>query len=282
MKQWSELRFILTKNDCSSLELGGEKYPIKKDNSLFNSLLTFESSSDEREIEIECYISHADDINDFNTFFELSDSIQTYKLQTYFNGSIYNSTVYTADKPIAIGGIEDLYGTQTQPTATVKVCLVMSSPFFYSNNSYNYEIGSGVFGKVEYPLTYRLDDGNFFIVSLAQGVSQHVVDNTGNENNGLIITIKTNAPLVNPTIHNKTTGLSTSFSLSVNAKSTIEINTIEKTVYVDGVYHSNVKNLFDKWLELIDGRNLIQFDSESGAESADVEIKFYNKYRALK
>ncbi len=282
MKQWSELRFILTKNDGSSLELGGDKYIIKKSNSLFDTLLTFEASTDEREIEIECYISHADDINDFNTFFELSDKGESYKLQTYFNGSKYNATATTADKPIVVSAIEDLYGTQTQPTATVKICLVMNSPFFYSDFSYDYQIGSGTFGYFSYPLEQRLNDTKTFVVSVAQTIIPHVVDNTGNEDNGIIVTIKTYRELVNPTIYNKTTDLSTSFTMSVNANSTIEINTIEKTVYVDGVYQPNVKNLFDKWLELIEGKNVIQFDSESGAEYTDVQVKFYNKYRALK
>ncbi len=282
MKQWSELRFILTKNDTSSLELGGSKYILKKSNSLFDSLLTFESSSYEREIEIECYISHAEDINDFNTFFELSDNSQTYKLEAYFNGSKYNATVVTADKPIEVTAIEDLYGTHTQPSATVKINLVMSSPFFYGDYSYNYEIGSGVFPKVQYPLTQRFGDNSLFMISLAQNLVPHVIDNTGNEDNGLIVTIKAYKPIVNPTIYNETTGLSMTFNLSVDSNSIIKINTIEKCVYVDGVYQGNVKNLFDKWLELIDGKNVIKFDSESGAEYAQVQVQFYNKYRALK
>lgn len=282
MKQWSELRFILTKNDNTTLEIGSEKYPIKKDNSLFNSLLTFESSVEPRDIEIECFINHVDDIEDFNTFFELSDSSQSYKLEIYFNGSKYSATVSTADKPLEVCGIEDLYGTQSQPSATVKLKLVIDSPFFYSNSSYNYEIGSGIFGKIEYPLSYRLNDTNTFIVSLSQSIIPHVIDNTGNEDNGFIVTIKTYQALKNPTIYNKTTGLSMGFNLSVDNDSTIEINTIEKSVYVNNVYQSNVKNLFDKWLYLIEGKNVLEFDSESGKEYVNVEIKFYNKYRALK
>ncbi len=282
MKQWSELRFVLTKNNESSLELGGSKYPIKKNNSLFDTILTFESSTDEREIEIEVYINHADDINDFNTFFEMSDSDQSYKLETYFNGSKYNATVYAADKPIEVSSIEDLYGTQTQPTSTVKVCLLMTSPFFYSDYSYDYQIGSGTFGYFKYPLDYQFQDTTLFIIGKYQSLIPHVLDNTGNEDNGLIITIKTYSRLENPTIYNKTTNLSTSFTISVNTGSTIEINTIEKSVYIDGVYQSNVKNLFDKWIQLVEGKNVIQFDSEIGAEYADVQVKFYNKYRALK
>ncbi len=282
MKQWSELRFILTKNDGTTLELGGTKYPIKKDNSLFDTLLTFETSTEPRDIEIQCFISHVDEINDFNTFFELSDSGQSYKLETYFNGSKYNATVSTADKPIIINAIEDLYGTQTQPSATVKVSLVMDSPFFYSDYSYNYQVGSGLFAKFQYPLSYRLNDSNTFITSLYQSLCLHVVDNTGNEDNGVLITIRTYKALTNPTIYNRTTGLSMSLNLSVDSNSVIEINTIEKSVYLNGTYQGNVKNLFDKWLQLIEGKNVIEFGSEIGKEYADVEIKFYNKYRALK
>ncbi len=282
MKQWSELRFVITKDDDSSLEIGTDEYPIKKDNTLFNSLLTFEASYDEREIEIECYINHADDINVFNSFFELSDSSQTYKMATYFNGNKYNSTVVVSDKPIEVKAIEDLYGTDTQPTAAVKISLIMKSPFFYSDNAFEHEISSGTFGYIQYPLSHRLNDDNLFTIGYAQGFVPYIVDNTGNENNGLIITIQAPEPIVNPIIYNKTTGLSTSFNMYIDRGSTAEINTIEKSVYLDGVYQGNVKNLFDKWLELIEGKNVIQFDSESGAENAKVQVKFYNKYRALK
>ncbi len=282
MKQWSELRFILTKNDGTTLELGGSKYPIKKDNSLFDALLTFESSVSEREIEIECFISHVDDINDFNTFFTLSDSCQEYKMELYFNGSKYNATVGTAEKPIKVSAIEDLYGTQTKPNATVQVNLVMDSPFFYSDYSYDYNIGSDILANIQYPLEHRLGDNKLFVASIYKSLTPHVVDNTGNEDNGVLITIKAYKPLVNPTIYNQTTGLSMNFNLSIESGSTIEINTIEKSVYVDDVYQGNVKNLFDKWLHLIEGKNIIQFGSEAGQEYANVEIKFYNKYRALK
>ncbi len=279
-RQWSELYFILYK-DTLSLTLGGDKYRIKKDNSLFQSLTTFEKSTDEREIEIEVYIDHVSDLTDFQKFFEMSDSDTTYLMETYFNGNKYNCTIVPDDKPFEVRKIEDLYGTHTQPTATVKVSIKMESPFFYSDYSYDYNIGSSTSYLWSFPHSYGIGDPTYFVFGLQQELVHHIVDNTGNEDNGVIVTIISGRELSDPTIKNITTGLSTSFTLSVNANSTIVINTIDKTVYVNGVYKPNVKNLFDKWLQLIEGKNVIEFESNSGSEYANVEVKFFNKYRAL-
>lgn len=295
-KQWNNLYFVLTKNDTSSgaysvhrraggtysvLELGTNKYKIVKSNKLFQALTTFETSFDERELEIEVYINDVVDIKEFGDFFEMSNSGEKYKLEIYFNNQKYHATVTVDDKPFKVEKIEDLHGTVTQPTSTIKINLIMENPFFYSDYSYDTEIGAGITPLFKYPLPCRLNDNCDFIIGKSTEIIPHIVDNLGNENNGIIVTINTSKLLFNPTIYNDTTGFNMGFNLNVGVNSIIIINTIEKTVYVNDVYIANAKKLFDKWLTLEKGLNVIRFTALAGAETSKVKVQFYNKYRAL-
>ncbi len=280
-KQYNNLSFLLTKADGATLELGGSQYPIVKSNTLFNNLLTFKNSTDGREIEIEVYINNASEIAQFGDFFEMSDTNEKYSLQIYFNNNIYNATVYTTDEPFQINQLEDLYGTKTKPTTSIKITLYMDTPFFYSNVSYTKNIGAQNEAKIKYPLTNRLNANKEFIVAYTSELVPHIINNVGNEDNGVVITIRNSTILVNPKIKNETTGMEMGFNMAVNINSTIVINTINKTVYVNNEYQSNVKNLFDKWLILIEGVNIISFEADTGAENSTIELSYFDKFRNL-
>lgn len=279
MKQWSDLYFILTKADNRTLTLGSDKYPIAKNNDLFNSLLTFENMEKERKIPIEVYINNANDINEFINFFEATkyNNRYRYSLATFFNGNKYNSTITTDDQAYEITKVEDLYGTETQPTSTIKLELIMDDPFFYSDFSYNEEIGVGTKALFKFP--YK--PNGKLIFSKTQSLQPHIIDNEGNEDNGVIIIITSSENLKNPKIKNDTTGLSMGFNLSASLNDIIVIDTIKKKVEVNGTEVFNVKNLFDKWLRLEKGKNQISFSATSGAERCKVRIKFYKKYRGI-
>ena len=282
--QMSELFFILKKDDGTILELGGQKYPIVKSNKLFNSLFTFENLDDSRDIPIEVYINSIGDVDEFTNFFEATKYNQKYKykMDIHCNGKKYNANIITAERPLEITNIEDLYGTLTQPTATMKIELIMESPYFYGDYSYDVEIGGGTEPLLKYPLPWRWGDTNGFAVSNAQAIIPHIIENYGNENNGIIINIYSGKNLKNPRVINESTGFIMGFDMTANANDILEINTIEKTVHKNGKLMPNVKRLFDKWLMLADGINVISFDADSGAQLCKVNLKFYNKYRVLR
>ena len=279
MKQWSDLFFILTKADNTTLTLGSDKYPIAKNNDLFNSLLTFENMEEERKIPIEVYINSVEDINEFINFFEVTkyNNKYRYSLTTFFNGNKYNSTITTDGQAYEVTKVEDLYGTETQPTSTIKLELVMNDPFFYSDFSYDEEIGAGTNALFKFP--YNIN--NTLIFSQTKSLQPHVIENEGNEDNGVIIIITSAENLKNPKIQNDTTGLSMGFNLSTSLNDIIVIDTIKKKVELNGLEVLNVKNLFDKWLRLEKGKNQISFSASSGAERCKVRIKFYKKYRGI-
>lgn len=283
MRQWSDLYFILKKSDNATLELGKEKYPIVKDNSLFDSLLTFEAIEEGRKIPIEVYINNISDTYEFQNFFEASryNRNHKYRLETYCNGVKYNSTVITDEKPYEVTKIEDLYGTETQPASSIKIELIMNDPFFYSDFSHDFEIGAGESPYLRYMLPFRLGDNAKYSVAKAINLIPHVVDNKGNEDNGLVITIQSGKDLVNPKIVNETTELSMGFNLETGLNDIIKIDTIAKEVYLNDILQLNKKNLFDKWLLLIKGFNVLKFEAEAGADLAKVRVQFYNKYRAI-
>ena len=284
MKQWSDLHFILRKSDNTTLELGKEKYPIVKDNSLFDSLLTFEAIEEGRKIPIEVYINNISDTYEFQNFFEASRYNQNHKyiLETHCNGIKYNSTVTTNEKPYEVTKIEDLYGTETQPASSIKIELIMNDPFFYSDFSYYFEIGAGESPHIRYLLPFRIGDNDVkYSVSKSINLMPHIIDNKGNEDNGVVITIQSGKCLVNPKISNETTNLSMGFNLETGLHDIIKIDTIAKEVYLNDILQLNKKNLFDKWLLLIKGVNILKFDADSGADLAKVRVQFYNKYRAI-
>ncbi len=283
MKQWDSLYFILIKDDGNTLELGTGKYKIVKNSATFNSLLTFENIEEERTIPIELYLNDINDIADFINFFEptrYNEKCQ-YQMELYCNGTKYNASFTTDDKPFEVIGIEDLYGTASNPTATVKLNLVMDDPFFYSDYSYNAEIGAGSTPLMRFPLNFRLGSSRKFGVSQAKQLIPHIIDNIGDEENGVIITIFSGYTLVNPRIVNETTNFTMSINIEAATNDIIIINTIKKEVYKNGVFIANAKRLFDKWTTLIKGKNTLSFEADSGAELASVKVEFFNKFRAI-
>lgn len=284
MKEWTNLIFTLTKSDNTTLVLGGSptgaqicKYTIKKDNGLFNSIMSFDYKSNERSIPIEVYINSMLDIRDFRDFFESTSSYElaeVYDLEILANEVYYYGTCILEDS-YDITEIEDLYGSKT---ATVKLDLTMNDPFFYSSYSYTQSIGSGTTPCFELPIAMNKA---FYLFSLVAPLVPHIIDNKGNEDNGIIIKIVSTLNLTNPKIINETTGFTMGLILKTDLHDTIEIDTKLKTVRVNGKIILNAKCIGDKWMKLERGVNVMKFKAEHGENNASVTMSFKDKYRAI-
>jgi len=96
------------------------------------------------------------------------------------------------------------------------------------------------------------------------------------------VNIKFYGPSTNPIITNETTGLFIKVNKTLLSGEVLEINTYEgkKYVKIDGVnvfgYIDLTSNLSE--FALIPGENIIAYDADSGASSAEVIITYNNRY----
>ena len=281
---WENLFFEITKQDGSILTLGKDKYAIKKDNKLFDNLLTFEEELKEREIEIEVYYTDVQDIKVFQDFFELQKRGKNYKydLKITANNKIYKAQCYTDDKPFDVTEIDDLFFLETQPTATIALKLIIENQYLYSETGYKKSIGASSDYFFRYPYYVGMNNKtNNIIFGLKTGLQPYNIDNAGNEDNGVVVTVETDGDLLTPIIRNKTTGFEMGLNLSMDLGDILVVDTIKKSVIFNGEQLTNVKRLFDKWLTLQEGVNVVEFGALVGEDNATVTIEFFNKFRSV-
>lgn len=278
---WSNLEFILTDtNTGETLHLGeGSKtYPsISSDEALFNALQSFTVEEDEgRTIPIKLLLRNMNETAFLNAFLNPK---RKYNLQVIRDGLNYY-TQCTALEPEP-AGIDDLYGdSQKGITYTVNLQLLASRNYFESDPISSNSVGSQLSENFMFGVSYPLDMKQY-IFSVKLPIQPVVVNNQGGDNIGFTLTITPQAPLINPILRNETTGLEMKIFIRAEVGDTLIIDTIDKTVSLNGVYYENVKRIQDNWLKLELGNNILKFDADTGGGSADAYIVFRNKYRGF-
>jgi len=106
----------------------------------------------------------------------------------------------------------------------------------------------------------------------ASPVGQIIVANLGNMSSPPTITIY--GPITNPTVKNQTTGESLAFTYSLAASEYLEINTADRTIYLNGSTnrYSALNFISSAWWELQPGNNDIRLSASSYSTGAYVSL----------
>lgn len=278
---WSNLEFILTDTDSgNTLHLGESSatYPsIVSDEALFNSLQSFTIEEDEgRTIPIKLYLRNMNETAFLNSFLNPN---KKYNLKIIRDGlNYYTQCTVLAPEP---AGIDDLYGdSQKGITYTVNLQLLNNRNYFESDPISANSVGADLEAYFMFGVPYPLDLDTY-VFSLRLPLQPVVINNQGGDNIGFTLSITPQAPLVNPIIKNITTGMEMKIFIEAKVGDILIIDTRDKTVSLNGVYHENVKRIQDNWLKLELGNNTLKYDADTGGGSCDAILTFRNKYRGF-
>lgn len=282
-KVWNNLKFYLTDIETGDVlrfgENTGQFELIQKSEDLFSALQTYAIDEDEgRTIPIPLYLNNMTETSTLNNFLNPK---KKYNLQIIKDSTNY----YTQCKIIEpeLTGCDDLYGDKSKLIVyTVNLQLLNNKDYFLSDLTNRKSVGAGFEEYFKYGKYYALPlDIDNFIFSLREPLHPVSILNIGGDSNGIYMRIKPNSLLLNPVIKNVTTGFAMKLLITAKVNDVLEIDTNDKYVRLNGKDFYNVKQIQDKWLVLEKGNNTISFEADSGAEDAEVELSYRNKYRGL-
>lgn len=143
-------------------------------------------------------------------------------------------------------------------------------------------------GHFHFPLKINIKDEITGLPTVMFGLrsTSLIVDvyNSGAVSTGMTIVFKAKGTLINPSLVNISTQEQFKINKTLVAGETVTINTTigEKKItgLLDGVSSNYFKyrDLNSVWLQLAVGDNLLRYDAESGLDSLECFIYFYNRY----
>lgn len=141
---------------------------------------------------------------------------------------------------------------------------------------------SSIVPKFHFPLVIPKDKG--IIMGLRKQSLVATLNNEGDINTGLLITISCTGEVTNPTIQN----LSTQEFIKINKELTtgeqIIISTSSGEKYIKGILKGVESNYFkymdfdSSWIQLKVGENTLKYTAEEGANNLEVLISFLPRY----
>lgn len=282
-RQWDNLKITFLNPNGKKFEIGeNTNYRIEKGGDLFSSLMVSPIDDrvySEREITVSLILSDMKDTRVITDFFTPNIN---YNLDILADGQNY-VTVARINKSFSISGIESLYGTN-EKHATVKLNLICENPVFYEQQAKVITEDTQSKDLFKYPYYLPSSNNEYFIFELKLPQRLIIIDNKGNDANGIEVKITAYAFLKNPTLINETTRQSMTIEANLEKGNVMEINTGtlgNPYVKINGEIQYNAKRLFDKWFKIERGINMIRFKSENGEENCEVVLYYRNKYRGL-
>lgn len=282
-RQWKRLNIIFIHPNGKKFDIGeGTNFRIEKSEDLFNSLIVAPIDDRiylEREILISLILDDMKYAKNVTSFFAPNIN---YTLDILADENRY-TTIARINKTLSLSGVESLFGTNEKP-ASIKINLICDNPVFYEQNAYEITQNSQSEDLFKYPYYLPKQNNEYFMFEIKLPQKLILINNRGNDSNGIEARIKAYSKMINPTFINETTGQVMSIEVILEKGSVMEVNTGTlgaPYIKINGEIKHNLKSLYHKWFKIEKGANMIRFATENKEENCELIITYRNKYRGL-
>lgn len=181
------------------------------------------------------------------------------------------------------GRLQKFDGSLFSQTQTLTLEIICNDPYFKDKDDSTQNM-SQIIDNFEFPFAIA-EEGKEF--SYIDKVITKVIENNGDVEAGLIITLRAEGEVVDPIIYDVDTREKFGLNFTMQKSDLIQINTNKGNKKVELVRNNVTTNIINsimkgnKWLELKNGDNLFTYDCKSGAEYLYISFCYANLYEGV-